>query len=94
MRLVLCPSILVGLDIRPKRARSMDAIDKRARSRDRVSKHPIVFMPGALWAPVSNPTRRLGAQLKLRGAEAAESRQCAVIDMGDDLCITLQLVWL
>ena len=59
---------------------------------DRVSKHPIVFMPGALWAPVSNPTRRLGAQLKLRGAEAAESRQCAVIDMGDVLCITLQLV--
>ena len=61
---------------------------------DRLRKQPIAFMPGALWAPVFNPSRRLGAQLNLRGAEAAESRQCAVIDMGDVLCITLQLVWL
>ena len=55
-------------------------------------KRPIVFMPGALWAPVSNPTRRLGAQLKLRGVEAAKAGDTLSLTLGDILCITLQLV--
>ena len=54
---------------------------------DRVLKHPIEFMRRAPLARLYNS----GVQLRLRSAGSAESRQCAVIDMGDVLFITWQL---
>ena len=58
---------------------------------DRVLKHPIEFMPRASLARVYNSPSIVGVQLRLRSAGSAESRRCAVIDMGDVLFITWQL---